>query len=110
MGEILAQHGSPMPQMFFGPAQEPFAVRSIHYSILDQQEQQGILTRCSSSAPTSIVGGHALYAGTNEQKREPFPMSGKALVSHKSSIRERLYLPETDFIEKGPTLFPFYKN
>ncbi len=51
MGETLAQHGSPMPQTFFGPAQEPFAARSIHRPILDQQEQQGILTPCSSNAP-----------------------------------------------------------
>jgi hypothetical protein len=60
MGEILAQHGSPMPQAFFGLAQNPFVVRSIHRSIFDQQEQQEILTCCSSNASYSIVGGQGL--------------------------------------------------
>src|SRR6266705_3297545 len=81
MGEILAQHGSPMPQMFFGPAQEPFAVRSIHYSILDQQEQQGILTRCSSNAHCLHCWWTRTLSRNKRGETRAFPKSGKALVS-----------------------------
>ncbi len=84
-----------MPQAFFGPAQEPFAVRSMHRPLLDQQEQQGILTRCSSNASYSIVSGHALYAGTNEEKREPSQSRERFSFLHTSSIRDQLYFPFT---------------
>jgi hypothetical protein len=38
-------------RVFTQIAQESFAVRSIRRPILDQQEQRGILTPCSSNAP-----------------------------------------------------------